>query len=208
MITSLFHDFSYHYVYLAMQSSVFGPRPKRKCQCQEILGLGKVGSGGRIRVRPPPLLHKQSTCVIDDEQSKRTIKFNTPSIWSHPFPIKSNIIQSRNSSDLLLLVYSKIACITNLHTFSLAMPFQYKKVLVIGATSGIGRALASRFVQEGSSVIVVGRRKENLEAFVHEHGKDKASAVPFDTTELDKIPNFVTKSVFSCRPDSNHTYSS
>lgn len=72
------------------------------------------------------------------------------------------------------------------------MPFQYKKVLVIGATSGIGKALASRLIKEGSSVIVVGRRKENLEAFVHEHGQDKASAVPFDITELDKIPNFVT----------------
>ena len=73
------------------------------------------------------------------------------------------------------------------------MPFKYKKVLVIGATSGIGKALASRLVQEGSSVIVVGRRKDALEAFVHEHGNDKASAVPFDVTELDKIPNFVTK---------------
>ena len=77
------------------------------------------------------------------------------------------------------------------------MPFQYKRVLVIGATSGIGKALASRIVQEGSSVIVVGRRKEKLEAFVHEHGKDKSTAVPFDTTELDKIPNFVTKLAFS-----------
>lgn len=74
-----------------------------------------------------------------------------------------------------------------------AMPFQYKKVLVIGATSGIGKALASRIVQEGSSVVAIGRRKENLEAFVHEHGKNKASAVPFDTTELEKIPDFVTK---------------
>lgn len=75
------------------------------------------------------------------------------------------------------------------------MPFPYKKVLIIGATSGIGKALASRLVQEGSSVIVVGRRKENLEAFVHEHGKDKSTAVPFDITQLDKIPNFVTKYV-------------
>ena len=73
------------------------------------------------------------------------------------------------------------------------MPFQYKKVLVVGATSGIGQSLASRFVQEGSYVIAVGRRKEKLEEFVHEHGHDKASAVPFDTTELQKIPNFVTK---------------
>ena len=73
------------------------------------------------------------------------------------------------------------------------MPFIYKKVLVIGATSGIGEALASRFVQEGSTVIVSGRRKENLEAFVHRHGKDKASAVPFDITEIEKIPAFATK---------------
>ncbi|MCJ1450904.1 hypothetical protein MMC28_001238 [Mycoblastus sanguinarius] len=72
------------------------------------------------------------------------------------------------------------------------MPFPYKRVLVIGATSGIGLAMASRLVKEGSSVVVVGRRKENLEAFVHEHGKDKASAVPFDISELQKIPNFVT----------------
>ena len=73
------------------------------------------------------------------------------------------------------------------------MPFPYKKVLVIGATSGIGAALASKLVEEGSYVIAVGRRKENLEDFVHQHGKDKSSAVPFDITELEKIPNFATK---------------
>ncbi|MCJ1225914.1 hypothetical protein MMC12_002563 [Toensbergia leucococca] len=72
------------------------------------------------------------------------------------------------------------------------MPFPYKKVLVIGATSGIGAALASKLVEEGSYVIAVGRRKENLEDFVHQHGKDKSSAVPFDITELEKIPNFAT----------------
>ena len=75
------------------------------------------------------------------------------------------------------------------------MSFQYKKILVIGATSGIGEALASRFVKQGSSVIVVGRRKDKLEQFVHEHGAENASAVPFDITELQKIPNFVTKYV-------------
>ena len=73
------------------------------------------------------------------------------------------------------------------------MPFPYKKVLVIGATSGIGEALAARFVEEGASVIVVGRRKDKLADFVHKHGHDKASAVPFDITELEKIPAFVTK---------------
>ena len=80
------------------------------------------------------------------------------------------------------------------------MPFPYKKILVIGATSGIGEALASRFVKEGSSVIVVGRRKEKLVEFVHQHGNDKSSAVPFDITELDKIPAFVTKSAEPFHP--------
>lgn len=73
------------------------------------------------------------------------------------------------------------------------MPFPYKRVLVIGATSGIGEALASRFVDEGANVIVVGRRKEKLEDFVHKHGKDRSTAIPFDITEMDKIPNFATK---------------
>lgn len=73
------------------------------------------------------------------------------------------------------------------------MPFQYKKVLVIGATSGIGKALATRLVKEGSYVIVVGRRKEALAEFVQEHGHEKSSAVPFDITELQKIPNFAIK---------------
>lgn len=73
------------------------------------------------------------------------------------------------------------------------MPFQYKKILVVGATSGIGLALADRMIKEGANVIAVGRRKDKLEEFVHRHGKDKASAVPFDITELDKIPNFATK---------------
>ena len=81
------------------------------------------------------------------------------------------------------------------------MAFPYKKVLVIGATSGIGEALASRIVQNGSSVIVTGRRKERLADFVHKHGKDKATAVPFDITELDKIPNFAAKCVLSLSGD-------
>ncbi len=73
------------------------------------------------------------------------------------------------------------------------MPFQYKKVLVIGATSGIGEALADRMIKEGAYVIAVGRRKDKLEEFVHRHGKENASAVPFDITEMEKIPNFATK---------------
>jgi len=74
------------------------------------------------------------------------------------------------------------------------MPFPYKKVLMLGASSGIGKAMASRLIKEGCTVIVVGRRKQNLVDFVHEHGNDKSEAVPFDITGIEKIPNFVIKS--------------
>ncbi|KAI4761633.1 NAD(P)-binding protein [Aureobasidium sp. EXF-12344] len=80
------------------------------------------------------------------------------------------------------------------------MPFNYNKVLVLGATSGIGRALASKLVEHGTSVIVTGRRQEKLDEFVSEHGKEKAEAVQFDITQLDKIPGFV-KSIMESHPD-------
>jgi NADP-dependent 3-hydroxy acid dehydrogenase YdfG len=65
-----------------------------------------------------------------------------------------------------------------------------KKVLVIGATSGIGREFASRFVSEGSKVVVVGRRQHRLDEFLEKHGSDKASAVVFDTLKIEEIPSF------------------
>ncbi|TIA22185.1 NAD(P)-binding protein [Aureobasidium pullulans] len=80
------------------------------------------------------------------------------------------------------------------------MPFDYNKVLVLGATSGIGWALASKLVQNGTSVIVTGRRQEKLDDFVSQHGKEKAEAVQFDITQLDKIPGFV-KDIMESHPD-------
>lgn len=58
---------------------------------------------------------------------------------------------------------------------------------------GIGLALSERFVQHGIFVIAVGRRQENLDKFVQEHGSDKTAAVNFDITKLDKIPAFVAE---------------
>ncbi|KAM3425494.1 putative oxidoreductase DltE [Cercospora zeina] len=82
------------------------------------------------------------------------------------------------------------------------MPFQYKKVLVVGATSGIGWAMAKKFLDEGSSVIAVGRRAENLEKFAKEYGSDgnKVDTAVFDITDLKAIPEFV-KETASKHPD-------
>jgi NADP-dependent 3-hydroxy acid dehydrogenase YdfG len=75
------------------------------------------------------------------------------------------------------------------------MSFPYKTVLVLGATSGIGLALAEKLIENGSHVIAVGRRKENLESFVSKHGKEKASCIQFDITDLSSVPAFAESSV-------------
>ena len=75
------------------------------------------------------------------------------------------------------------------------MPFQYKHILVIGATSGIGAAMADRLVQEGSKVIAVGRRQDRLDDFVHRHGSEKASAAKFDITNRQNMDDFVKELV-------------
>ncbi|KAI1480492.1 NAD(P)-binding protein [Daldinia eschscholtzii] len=67
------------------------------------------------------------------------------------------------------------------------MSFPYKTVLLVGATAGIGLALAERMIENGIFVIGVGRRKERLDAFVAKHGSDKAAGSQFDITEFDKI---------------------
>jgi len=81
------------------------------------------------------------------------------------------------------------------------MPFKYAKVLVLGATSGIGWAMAKKFLDEGSSVIVVGRRQEKLDEFKSSFGKGgKVDTAVFDITDLKGIPQFV-QNIISKHPD-------
>ena len=65
---------------------------------------------------------------------------------------------------------------------------------------GIGKALAEKFIENGSCVIASGRRKEKLEELVERHGHGKVSAAPFDITNLDGIPNFATD-ITTTHPD-------
>ncbi|KAK6376193.1 hypothetical protein LTS17_007444 [Exophiala oligosperma] len=72
------------------------------------------------------------------------------------------------------------------------MAFPFKHVLMVGATAGIGAAMADRLVLEGVKVIAVGRRQERLNAFVQKHGSAKASAVQFDLSDSKNLDKFVS----------------
>jgi len=73
------------------------------------------------------------------------------------------------------------------------MNFPYKHVLLIGATSGIGRNMADRLVDAGIQVTAVGRRQERLDEWVQKHGADRARGVVFDISRLDAIPQFMAE---------------
>ena len=73
------------------------------------------------------------------------------------------------------------------------MAFPYKKVLLVGATSGIGLELAERLIGQDVSVIAVGRRKDRLDAFVAKAASPKAFSAQFDLANVEGIPAFAKR---------------
>ena len=63
-----------------------------------------------------------------------------------------------------------------------------KKVIITGATSGIGRELAIQFAQKGYLVGLIGRRTERLEQLANEIGEQAyfrtLDVTNFDTAEV------------------------
>ena len=72
-------------------------------------------------------------------------------------------------------------------------PMDGKTTLVTGASSGIGRAIAQRFADDGARVYLTGRRKDELEAAAEAIGPD-AVAVPCDVSQaadLDRVMDVI-----------------
>ncbi len=68
------------------------------------------------------------------------------------------------------------------------MKLKDKVAIVVGSTSGIGKAIAERFAEEGASVIISGRREEQGSAVVNAIKKagGKADFLKLDVTNLEQ----------------------
>ena len=67
-----------------------------------------------------------------------------------------------------------------------------KRMLVVGASSGIGRALSLLSAEGGASVAVAARRREQLESLV-EHVGERARAFPCDVADATACERLVSE---------------
>jgi NAD(P)-dependent dehydrogenase (short-subunit alcohol dehydrogenase family) len=70
-----------------------------------------------------------------------------------------------------------------------------KRILLTGASSGIGEAAAAKFARRGAAVVVVARRQELLDDLVERIARDggEASAQAVDLSDLDAVDEVVAK---------------
>jgi len=69
-----------------------------------------------------------------------------------------------------------------------------KIILVTGATSGFGRAIAVRFAQNGDNLIITGRRKDRLKEMknrLEREFKSEVLALGFDVRKLTEVENAI-----------------
>jgi short-subunit dehydrogenase len=62
-----------------------------------------------------------------------------------------------------------------------------KRVIVTGASSGIGAAAARLFAREGARIVLVARRQEALEDVARQIGADRALVIVADVTDADAM---------------------
>lgn len=66
-----------------------------------------------------------------------------------------------------------------------------KVAIVTGGGSGLGFAIAEKFVQQGITTVIAGRDKEKLNAAKEKLG-DLCFAIPCDVSDLSSVPGFIT----------------
>src|SRR4051794_20379527 len=77
------------------------------------------------------------------------------------------------------------------------LPVNQQVVVVVGASSGIGRATALRFAAKGARVVVAARNEDGLATLVQEirDRKGEALAVVADVADPDQVKKVAAKAI-------------
>ena len=62
-----------------------------------------------------------------------------------------------------------------------------KIIMITGATSGFGRAIAIELAKKGANIIATGRRKERLELLTQEIKNDQLLTLNFDVRNQSEV---------------------
>lgn len=72
---------------------------------------------------------------------------------------------------------------------------QKKVVVITGASSGIGKALAEKYAEEGWNVVIAARREDRLAELTNKLGNENVLAVKTDVTQEAECRNLIGKAV-------------
>jgi NAD(P)-dependent dehydrogenase (short-subunit alcohol dehydrogenase family) len=101
----------------------------------------------------------------------------------------------RRLTDSLLLASMRPPLTEQLHKQRSPVDLAGKRILLTGASSGIGEAAAEKFARRGAQVVVVARRQDLLDALVERitSAGGTARARACDLTDLDAVDDLVAE---------------
>lgn len=70
-----------------------------------------------------------------------------------------------------------------------------KRIVITGGSSGIGLAMARKFISEGADVVITGRNKSKLDVASKELNSPHLKALEWDVTDIESIPQKLNRCV-------------
>lgn len=70
-----------------------------------------------------------------------------------------------------------------------------KKIVITGGGSGIGLAMAKKFVREGAEVLISGRNENKLKEAIASVGSDKLKYIVFDVSKAETVAGYLEQCV-------------